>query len=177
MNQYKIIRWDSVMINSKKTPVIYIKPDSKLLEHASRNNNELTILISETGTEYDSHKLTSKLEKSNVISHNECDYFGRTGNYVLSLPSHWYGYPHPSNLGTLTIGGMNDNKTYDNKTYDNKTYDNKTYDNKTYYEDSPQKIILEEKYKNNGMGKACVLNIYLGIGVILLIIYLVGKKR
>jgi hypothetical protein len=166
MDQYKILRWDAVTIGPKKTPVIYIKPDSKLLEHASRNNNELNILISETRTEYDNHELTAKLEKSNVISHNECDYFGRTGNYVLSLPSHWYGYPHPSNLGTLTIiDGMNDNIK------------------KTYYEDTSPKTIREErykkveKYKNNGMVTPCLLNICLGIGVILLIIYLVGKKR
>jgi len=160
MNQYQIIRWDVIKNDYTKTPVIYIKPDSKLLEFAASNSNAVMIKVSGTGTEYDGNEIPATLDKSNAISHNECDYFERTGNYILTLHSNWYGYPHPKKLGTLLVVGM----VVDTK--------------ETYIKTTKQKQKkIVEAYKSGRMKSPGLISSIGGLGVILLILFLLTKRK
>lgn len=114
MNQdYKIHRWDSVIISTNKKcltptpiaskPMLYIKPDNTLLQFAKDNNNELLVDV-EYGTRFPNIKrrVKGQFYKSSEI-YKRPNFFNTTGLYIIVLDTDWDGYP--DTLGVVNIFG------------------------------------------------------------------------
>jgi hypothetical protein len=110
LHKYKIQRWDAVMFNNSiaKVPVIYIKPDNLFLKFAK--NNKYIVMATVEGTDmiYDGKQIPGVIDQSGNIPNCRPNYFSKTGYYVVSLWSLWYGYPHPSKLGYVSFSGLNE---------------------------------------------------------------------
>lgn len=108
MSQYKIERWDVVMFNNSltKVPMIYIKPDITFLEFARNNNFSVACEISGTKTVYDGKIIPGVVDKSCYVPSCRPNFCEKTGLYVITLWSNWYGYPDPDNLGTVIFSGL-----------------------------------------------------------------------
>ena len=50
MTEYKIERWDAILENNHRTPIIYIKPDLGFIEFTRKNNNVVVLEIKNTNT-------------------------------------------------------------------------------------------------------------------------------
>lgn len=104
MTDYKIYRWDAVILGKQNQPqpMIYIKPNGTELD--DKLGNIYSVSISETNSVYD------KLEINGILSSSECfpnyrpDFFKQFGYYVIALDSYWNGYP--SSSGIVTINGL-----------------------------------------------------------------------
>lgn len=109
MSEYKIERWDAVIFgenSTRKVPVIYFKPDEAFLEFAKNHNWTVMAEINGTGLMYDGKQIPGTVDQSSRIPNCRPNYFARTGYYVVSLESFWYGYPEPDKLGTVKFYGM-----------------------------------------------------------------------
>jgi len=108
MTEYKIFRWDAVMSNNGivKAPMIYIKPDIMFLEFARSNNFAVACEISGTGTIYDGKIISGTVDKSYYIPNCRPNFYEKTGFYVVTLWSNWYGYPDPEKMGMVKFSGM-----------------------------------------------------------------------
>jgi hypothetical protein len=111
-NSYKIYRWDSFLYNKNISPIIYVKPDDTLLKFAKENNNTLLIRVSKSNSIYDGKKIAGVLYKSSDIT--KCNFFNKTGLYVIVLESDWYGYP--DFLGECDIFGLKGDVVVDENT-------------------------------------------------------------
>jgi hypothetical protein len=109
MTEYDIKRWDAVLFGNSEAqvPMIYIKPDIDFLSFARVNNYAVMATINGTGTQYDGHKIPGVVSTSCAIPGNRRpNYFKKTGYYVVTLQSNWYGYPDPKHLGTVSFEGL-----------------------------------------------------------------------
>ena len=95
LNTYKIYRWDAVMTaaNDRPTPMIYIKPDTKLLDFLRENNFRILVKIDNTGTIYDGKYIWGVVDKSSNMPSCRPNFDTETGFYVATLEAFWYGYP------------------------------------------------------------------------------------
>ena len=100
LNTYKIYRWDAVMTaaNDKPTPMIYIKPDTKLLDFLRENNFRILVKIDNTGTIY-----------------QQTGWFNQT-QYEQAIPLGRVTHP---NYISITGVGSNVQTTYDSDTQQN----------------------------------------------------------
>lgn len=108
MSQYKIERFDVVMFGNSttKVPMLYIKPDLTFLEFARSNNYAVSVEINGTGTIYDGKIIPGVVDKSCYVPNCRPNFYEKTGYYVITLWSNWYGYLEPDKLGTVKFFGM-----------------------------------------------------------------------
>lgn len=102
---YKIFRWDPV-ITQKDTPspMIYIKPDLKFLDHIRKNNNRISLKIEGTQTLYDNKMFSAIVNKCSDPPSCKPNLYNISGYYVCTLmDSYWYGYPNVGNEGQMII--------------------------------------------------------------------------
>ena len=106
MAEYKIQRWDSILLgnNIHPFPMIYFKPDEAFLKFAEENNSTLFVKIENTGSIYDGKVVVAILNSSASNPGCRPNFFKKTGLYTLSLYSAWYGYP--PRMGTAVISGL-----------------------------------------------------------------------
>ena len=105
LNTYKIYRWDAVMTaaNDKPTPMIYIKPDTKLLDFLRENNFRILVKIDNTGTIYDGKYIWGVVDKSSNMPSCRPNFDTETGFYVATLEAFWYGYPKVGKEGNMIV--------------------------------------------------------------------------
>lgn len=112
MSEYKIERFDVVMDENLQTPMIYIKPDSELLEFSRKNNYSLVCEINNSGTELDGKKINGDMGKHMSSRPN---FFKETGLYTVVLLTEWSGYPAIEAKPTITFYGVISDKKEDTK--------------------------------------------------------------
>lgn len=100
---YKILRWDVILKNDIKYPVVYIAPDIKFLEFVRNNGYSIIVTINGTNTVYDCRQIAGEVNQSCAIPNCRPNYFEASGYYMITLNCWWNGYPLPCNLGTLSI--------------------------------------------------------------------------
>jgi hypothetical protein len=103
MNEYKIERWDVILENNHRVPIIYIKPDLAFVEFVRKNENVIIIKIKNTNTIYDNKKIVGKVNLSSNVINCRPNFFAYTGYYVITLDSSWNGYPKSNNLGSILL--------------------------------------------------------------------------
>ena len=94
--EYDIKRWDSVTCtdDDHPKPMIYIKPDIKLLDYFRENDNKIWVKIIGTDIEYDDIVYHGVVEKSSWRPNYTPNFFSASGLYVVTLDSYkWLGYP------------------------------------------------------------------------------------
>jgi hypothetical protein len=106
-DKYDIMRWDVVMFKNSVTqnPMIYIKPDEAFLEFARLNNYTVMVQIKGTGTIYDDKLIAGIVNESSNVPNCRPNFFDKTGYYVITLYSDWYGYPESDKLYSETKEG------------------------------------------------------------------------
>ena len=106
MTQYKIERWDGILVNNERVPAIYIKPDITFLKFISKNSNAVVANINNTQTNYDNKKFVGIVNQSSYYPNCRPNFFEQSGNlYIITLQAPWIGYPNPKNLGTVKFYG------------------------------------------------------------------------
>jgi len=162
MTEYDIKRWDVVLFNNSITqvPMIYFKPDLDFLAFARVNNYAVMATINGTGTEYDGHKIPGVVSTSCAVPNNRRpNYFEKTGYYVVTLHSNWYGYPDPKHLGSVSFEGMK-LATPEN-------------DDDPMGEESVESFVPNKK----GMGKQQIAITLLSVGVIAVAAWCLTNKK
>jgi len=103
---YNIERWDAVLFRNgtDPVPIIYVKPDDKLLKFASDNKDALLVKINNPSSIYGGKSIYGVFAKSSEIPNCRPNFFKKTGLYVIVLQAGWYGYPDC--LGTCEIFGL-----------------------------------------------------------------------
>ena len=105
MTEYKIERWDAILVNDERVPAIYVKPDITFLEFISKNSNAVVASITNTKTNYDNKKFLGIVNQSSYYPNCRPNFFEQSGLYIITLQSPWIGYPNPNNLGTVKFYG------------------------------------------------------------------------
>jgi hypothetical protein len=106
---YDILRFDAVMFDNSitKIPMIYIKPDLAFIDFIAKNNNVVVVTINGSDTIYDGKVISGVVDTSCNVPSCRPNFFDKTGYYVITLYSNWYGYPpNPQKLGTVSIKGL-----------------------------------------------------------------------
>lgn len=108
MSEYKIMRWDVIIAGDSKNkiPMIYIEPDITFLEFVKANSFAVVCLINGTDTKYDNKKIPGVVDKSCFTPNCRPNFCEKTGWYVISLWSNWYGYPNVGKEGTVKFYGL-----------------------------------------------------------------------
>jgi hypothetical protein len=101
MTEYKIERWDVLLINNKRVPAIYIKPDLNFMNFVKDHNYDIISIISGTGTEYDNKKINGFVNQSSYWPNCRPNFYSNSGLYIITLDSSWSGYPSFEKLGTV----------------------------------------------------------------------------
>lgn len=103
---YDILRFDAVMFDNSitKTPMIYIKPDLAFLDFVAQNNNQVLVVINDSDSIYDNKEIIGVVDSSCNIPSCRPNFFNKTGYYVITLYSNWYGYP--KKLGKVSFKGL-----------------------------------------------------------------------
>ena len=113
---YKIERWDGVSWDGvTPVPIIYIKPDDKLMKLASDNDNTLLLKINTPLEIYNNRLMYGIFAKSSEIPNCRSNFFKKTGLYVIVLQSEWGGYPDC--LGTCEVFGVSNNDSVSKEMY------------------------------------------------------------
>ena len=107
MTEYKIERWDVILVDNNRLPIIYVKPDLDFIEFVRRNNYKVFVNIKGTGTIYDNHLIEGIADQSAFVPNCRPNFFANTGLYVITLQSSWSGYPEFEKLGTVVFHGYN----------------------------------------------------------------------
>lgn len=117
MSTYQINRWDVVIFgnNNTRVPMIYIKPDLTFLNFIKENKYAVVCEISGTGQVYDGKKIPGMVYESSYIPSCRPNFFNKTGYYVITLWSNWYGYPEPGKEGVVKFYGLKDSSSNNNK--------------------------------------------------------------
>ena len=115
---YKIYRWDAVIfpgkgINPIPTPIVYIKPDERLINFVNDNSNALLIKLNIPNSIYNDRKVIGMLYKSSEIPNCRPVFFEKTKLYVIALQAPWHGYP--DFLGDIEVFGLTNGFTVEKK--------------------------------------------------------------
>ena len=108
MSEYQIMRWDVIITgnSNNKVPMIYIKPDITFLEFARANSFAVLCEINGTDTQYDGKQIPGVVDKSCFTPNCRPNFCEKTGWYVITLWSNWYGYPNVGKEGTVKFSGL-----------------------------------------------------------------------
>jgi len=104
MPNYEIKRWDVILVNDKRVPIIYIKPDIQFMNLIRKNNYNVICVIHGTRTVYDNNKIYGVVNESMYVPNCRPNFFNETGLYVITLDSSWNGYP--SIIGNVDLYGV-----------------------------------------------------------------------
>lgn len=168
MSNYEIKRWDGVLVNDQKVPMIYIKPDLTFVDFVRSNNYRIVCEINDTGTKYDGKKVYGNVSKSSTSPNCRPNFYNKTGLYVVTLISNWYGYPPDLNkLGNARFFGINS------------SLDNKEKNAKPEKIAKPEKVSKKDSKAKSGIETNKILVV---IGVIIsilfvLILFRVSRKK
>ena len=170
IKKYKIYRWDAVLFgrNINPNPIVYVKPDEKLLSFARENSNALMLNISGSESIYDGKNIPGIFMKSSDVPNCRSNFFKKTGLYVIVLTSEWHGYPDC--LGDCSIFGLTGG-----------VYNNKKLRNIDIHEVAPSSEQYNNdinRYSNNyiGMDSSRIIAVSVGLIVILITILFICKK-
>lgn len=166
MSLYKIHRWDVVMFGNSSTrvPMIYVKPDLTFLDFIRSNNYTVMCEINGTGTIYDGKQIPGVVDKSSFIPNCRPNFYEKTGYYVITLWSNWYGYPNPNNLGFVKFSGLN-------ASIDTSYSESVTNDMNENTEDSQPEI----HYNMRNLKKTEILLLIFGIMIILAVLIILHQ--
>jgi hypothetical protein len=101
MSKYEIIRWDVILVNDQRQPIIYVKPDLTFMNFIKQSKYNVVCLITDTNTIYDNQKIHGVVNQSSYVPSCRPNFFNDTGLYVIVLNSSWDGYPSPNKLGSV----------------------------------------------------------------------------
>jgi hypothetical protein len=103
---YKIHRWDAVLLGRSEIPIpmIYVKPDDKLLRFSAENDNAILVNIQGSESMYDNRQIVGTLRKSSDMPNSRPNFFATSGLYVIVLDADWHGYPDSN--GVFSIYGV-----------------------------------------------------------------------
>lgn len=89
MSEFKIERWDAVIPPGRTFPypIIYIKPDQEFPFFAKSNNYLTTVVISDTGLQYDGTPIMGYISPGSEINQ------GLPNMYNITLLCDFLGYP------------------------------------------------------------------------------------
>lgn len=92
MTNYKIYRWDPVLLGNlpQPQPMIYIKPEGNELD--DKLGKICDIQISDTQTGYDG-QMSGLFASSEVFPNYRPEFFKQFGYYVVVLETNWNEYP------------------------------------------------------------------------------------
>ena len=104
---FEIKRWDVIIINNRKIPIIYIEPTIAFLDFIKDNNYIISCKIFKTNTVYDDKNIIASVDRSSFIPNYRPNFFNKYNYYIVTLlTATWNGYPDPSNLGILNIDNI-----------------------------------------------------------------------
>ena len=66
MTEYLIQRWDVLLINDKRVPAIYIKPDVDFMNFIKEHNYNVFANITGTDMDYDNKMIVGDLKKNSI---------------------------------------------------------------------------------------------------------------
>lgn len=192
-HNYKIHRWDAVIfpgkgINPIPTPIVYIKPDERLINFANDNSNALHIKLNIPNSIYNDRKVIGMLYKSSEIPNCRPVFFEKTKLYVIALQATpWYGYP--DFLGYIEVFGLTNKFPVEKKI--NNVQSTRPYKQlpipsppSTSYPVSQQStppLLSNEKYKGDKY-KSCnipaagIFGIFMVFLVLFFVVMLISKK-
>lgn len=101
--EYKIERWDVILNEGRRFPVIYIKPDLPLIEYLRKANFMSPVVIYGTGMIYDGNKMGGIVNQSGLVPNCRPNFYAETGWLVVQLISSWWGYPAYGKLGKVVF--------------------------------------------------------------------------
>ena len=107
MSEYNIERWDVILVNNHRVPVIYIIPDLDFIEFVRKNDYKLFAQIKDTGMVYDNKIIPGIVDQSAFVQNCRPNFYNNTGLYVITLESSWNGYPEFYKLGKVIFHGYN----------------------------------------------------------------------
>ncbi len=107
ISHYPIQSWNPVMAGNclVQYPAIYVNPDMAFLEFARNNNFRVACKISGTNTEYDGQTYIGYINQSGNFPNCRPNFYAQTGLYVVTMDTHWKGYPYPNSLGHVEFFG------------------------------------------------------------------------
>lgn len=103
MLEYQIERWDSVLVDGHRLPMIYFRPDSGIMEMFKNSNYVTACIIRRTGLQYDNQTMLGSVNSSANVPNNRPNFFESSGLYVVVLQSSWNGYPRYNQLGSVSF--------------------------------------------------------------------------
>jgi hypothetical protein len=105
--KYPIMRWDVVLSSDNhRIPMIYIKPDTDLLEFWRANKFICAVKMDGTEMGYDGNITIGFIQQSLNTPNCRPNLFNTTGWYCVTLQSSWLGYPIEGKLGTASFFGL-----------------------------------------------------------------------
>jgi hypothetical protein len=102
-SSYVINKWEGLVTpnSTKMQPVIYIQPDTRLLNYARINGNKFSVRISNSESLYDNKPIIGNFTESKKCCEDiECG----DNSYIFILDTEWIGVP--LNLGNIDIYGV-----------------------------------------------------------------------
>lgn len=103
MLEYQIKRWDVILIDGHRIPIVYFEPDTNLLNYFQKSSFVSACVIKDTGMQYDGNIMVCSVDKSAFVPNYRPNFFADTGLYVATLQSSWNGYPRHNKLGKITF--------------------------------------------------------------------------
>jgi hypothetical protein len=116
MSDYKIYRWDAVILNNETQPkpMVYIKPKGDELD--CMIDTIIEVKIGE-------NTFDGFVKSSKNFPNYRPDFFSQTGYYVVVLNTYWNGYPREGGVVTLNLPGKWNNKQDNLQTTETKPQD------------------------------------------------------
>lgn len=109
--EFNIMRWDASTCtdDDHPKPMIYVKPNTDLLDYFRENNNKVWVRIVGTDSDYDDIVFYGIPEKASWRPNYTPNYYNATGQYVVTLDTHkWLGYPDAKGKAIFQVGIVND---------------------------------------------------------------------
>ena len=101
MTEYLIQRWDVLLINDKRVPAIYIKPDVDFMNFIKEHNYNVFANITGTDMDYDNKMIDGIVNQSSYMPNCRPNFYEKYGLYIITLGSAWLGYPGQNKLGKV----------------------------------------------------------------------------
>lgn len=103
MTEYKIQRWDVLLIGNKRVPAIYIVPDIDFMNFIRDHDYNVVAVINGTKMDYDNNKIQGVVNQSSYFPNCRPNFYAKNRYYIITLGSSWLGYPDENNMGFLQL--------------------------------------------------------------------------
>lgn len=103
--KYNIISWNPIIFGDTNVayPMIYIKPDKKMVYLINKKQYGVTLHIHDTNTIYDNKEITGIILPNSILPNYRPNFVNKTGLYSIILLTYWYEYPNINNNGFIEI--------------------------------------------------------------------------